>query len=70
MGISTYGYRNGGSGDIGGGEIFTPSLEHHIPVYIESSNTGAMYCGGTAAVIVGIMTVLRSGRYIHMPRRG
>ena len=56
--IPISGCRNGGSGYRGGGYICTPPTEHHLPVYFDFSNTGAMSGGETAAGITGVMTMV------------
>ena len=70
MVIPDDGRRNGGGGDRGGGDIFPLPLEHHRPVYYDSSDTGASYGGGTAARSTSVITVVGEGRCRPRPRGG
>ena len=69
-GIPAPGCINDKNGDIGGVEICPPPQEHHLSIYHDSSDTGAMYINGMAAGITGVTVVVGAGQDRPRPRGG
>ena len=70
VGIPTSGSSNGDGGDRVGGDICPPLPEHHIPVYCDSSNTGAIYGVGKLVGSMGFIMLVGAGKDTPNPRLG
>ena len=69
MGICASGCRDVDGGIIGGGDIHPPPIEHHHPVYCDSSDTVAISGGIPKDGSTRENTAVGAGRSINRPKR-